>query len=95
MAGTTVEWTQACSGTEDGTAIRLELFINTALRMAALGRDTVGIPCACEGIPNRCGYSGESRGGIGCSRIGGATGEEGKNPDQAHHQEEQAGMLHE
>jgi len=46
MAGTTVERAQACSGTEDRTAVRLELFIDAAFGMAALGRDTVGITYA-------------------------------------------------
>jgi len=46
MAGTTVERAQACGTTEDRTAVRLVLFIDTALGMAALGRDTVAIPRA-------------------------------------------------
>jgi hypothetical protein len=46
MAGTTVEGPQACGGAADGTAVRLELFIDTAVRMAALGGDTLIIPCA-------------------------------------------------
>jgi len=95
MAGTTIERTQAGSGTEDCAAVRFVLEIDTALGMAALGRDTVGISGARQGIPCGRRYWGEGLGHIGSSRIGGATGKEDKAPDQAHHQEEQDGVLHE
>jgi len=81
MAGTTVEGAEACCTTEDRTTVRLELFIDAAFGMAALGRDTVGITGAGQGIPCCCRYSGEGWCDIGTSRRGGAPGEDDKAPD--------------
>jgi len=94
MAGTTIEGAQACCGAEDGTAVRFVLDIDTAFRMAALGRDTIGIPCARCGIPHCRRCRGERWGNIGNSRRGGAAGEEDETPDQAYQEKEQAGVLH-
>jgi len=80
MAGTTVEGTQTCSGAKDSTAVRPVLAIRAAFRMAALGRDTLGVPCARGRIPHRRWRRGERWGEIGTSRRGGAAGEEDDPP---------------